>query len=171
MRGLPPTPEIPRYGDGSPEISAIRELPGPVGERNLYRVNPRGRVLLLPATGEGLAQQLAAINATVNRPVLPKSHQSLADGMHVDALELIEWVDDWEAAPPFAQVLVEDPGPSDWEGIVPILTAIAAKEGRIPIVQLGSAERPYRTDWLLEEQSISIDTTAAGGNASLMAVA
>ena len=64
-------------------------------------------------------------------------------------------------------VLIEQSG----EAILPLLEQIAARDGAIPIVQTGGAEKPYRTDWMVEELSISIDTTAAGGNASLMAVA
>ena len=39
-----------------------------------------------------------------------------------------------------------------------------------PIV-LTQANAPYRLDWLVEEVSTSINTTAAGGNASLMTLA
>lgn len=39
------------------------------------------------------------------------------------------------------------------------------------MVKVNDSNLPYRIDWMLEEISISIDTTAAGGNASLMAVA
>jgi RHH-type proline utilization regulon transcriptional repressor/proline dehydrogenase/delta 1-pyrroline-5-carboxylate dehydrogenase len=38
----------------------------------------------------------------------------------------------------------------------------------IPIVQLGDTNGSYRNDWLVEEISTSINTAAAGGNASLM---
>ncbi len=67
-----------------------------------------------------------------------------------------------------AQVLIElQPDRS----IIPLLEDIAAKDGPIPIVQAGGAGLACRADWLLEEVSVSIDTTAAGGNASLMALA
>ncbi len=38
-----------------------QELPGPVGERNLYKLAPRGRVLCLAKTNAGLADQLKAV--------------------------------------------------------------------------------------------------------------
>ena len=150
----------------APALGQAVELPGPVGERNIYSVHPRGRVLLMPATLQGLESQLDAIDATANTAVLPTSARDLATGLDPDIFPRIEWVADWTAEPPFAQVLIEDTG----EDITPLLDAIAAKDGPIPIVQLGSEVRPYRKDWLLEEVSVSIDTTAAGGNASLMAL-
>jgi RHH-type proline utilization regulon transcriptional repressor/proline dehydrogenase/delta 1-pyrroline-5-carboxylate dehydrogenase len=42
--------------------------------------------------------------------------------------------------------------------------------GPIPIVQLADAAGRYRRDWLVEEVSTSTNITAAGGNASLMAM-
>ena len=56
------------------------------------------------------------------------------------------------------------------------LAELAALPGPLVPVQSASAQDcrescPYRLDWLVHEVSISIDTTAAGGNASLMAIA
>ncbi|WFL77960.1 bifunctional proline dehydrogenase/L-glutamate gamma-semialdehyde dehydrogenase PutA [Altererythrobacter arenosus] len=153
----------------APALGQAVELPGPVGERNIYSVHPRGRVLLLAATRPGLEAQLEAVRATGNTPVLPDDEltRRIAEGLLDGNCVQVEWVSDWTTVAPFAQVLVEDAGTD----IRDHLRQIAAKAGPIPIVQLGGAERPYRTDWLLEEVSVSIDTTAAGGNASLMAVA
>ncbi len=151
----------------APEIGEQVELSGPVGEKNLYSVHPRGRVLLLPATCDGLEQQLAAVRATRNNAAIPQSESRLVDGLKSEPSIPIEWLKDWQSEPPFAHVLIEETG----EDISPILTAIATKHGPIPIVQLGGLDQPYRKDWMLEEVSVSIDTTAAGGNASLMAVA
>lgn len=168
VKDAPPSAAILRDADGAPVPGQASGLPGPVGERNLYCVGPRGRVLLLPATPQGLAAQLAAVNATGNKAVLSEAGaaRTLADSLPEASRANIEWVADWRDGPVFDHVLIEDDG----RDIRPVLEAIAASDGPIPIVQLGSATRPYRTDWLLEEQSISIDTTAAGGNASLMAV-
>src|SRR3546814_20983256 len=55
---------------GAPRHHAFEELPGPVGERNLYGLHPRGRVLLMPATRQGLSAQLAAVEPTGNAPLL-----------------------------------------------------------------------------------------------------
>jgi len=57
------------------------------------------------------------------------------------------------------------------EAVTPgLLPRIAAMAGPIPIVQVVDASGRYRRDWLVEEVSTSINVTAAGGNASLMAM-
>jgi RHH-type proline utilization regulon transcriptional repressor/proline dehydrogenase/delta 1-pyrroline-5-carboxylate dehydrogenase len=50
---------------------------------------------------------------------------------------------------------------------------VAAQAGPIISVHVAQPDQPlaYHCDWLLDEISISINTTAAGGNASLMALA
>ncbi len=45
------------------------ELAGPVGERNLYSLHPRGRILCLAKTEEGLEAQMRVISETGNEPV------------------------------------------------------------------------------------------------------
>ena len=142
------------------------DLPGPVGERNLYSVHPRGDVLLLPASAHGLLAQLEACGKTGNRALAPAAARALTTNLDPALLAEIRWVENWQEAS-FAHVLIEDSG-SD---ISPVLEKIAGRDGPIPIVQLGVEKRPYQTDWMIEEVAISIDTTAAGGNASLMAVA
>ena len=47
-----------------------QELPGPVGERNLYALRPRGRILVVPSTKGGLYKQMAAVLATGNSVVI-----------------------------------------------------------------------------------------------------
>ena len=159
---------VRRFPDETmPLFEGTTTLPGPVGERNLYSVEPRGRTLLLQQTEEGLKAQLEAVEATGNDPVVPATSRALSAGLDEALTSKIEWVEDWREEPAFAHVLVEEGA----EPITNVLQAIAEKDGPIPIVQLGRKGQPYRTDWMLEEVSISIDTTAAGGNASLMAVA
>lgn len=156
------------YGHKAPRLDSFVELPGPVGEKNLYGVHPRGRVLLMPATAEGLRDQLLAIFATGNLPFLPDNvvTRALAADLPATVAMRLQWTENWESEPRFAQVLIEDNGCD----IRHQLKAVAAQEGSVPIVQLGIGKGGYRTDWLLEEIAISIDTTAAGGNASLMAL-
>ncbi|MFT5330211.1 MAG: RHH-type proline utilization regulon transcriptional repressor/proline dehydrogenase [Parasphingorhabdus sp.] len=165
--GAEPNRTIRPDGRGEREPGYTMALPGPVGERNLYGVRPRGRVLLLPATAAGLRQQLAAVVATGNMAVLPDELRMLAHDLPAELLANAEWVTNAIEDHDFAHVLIEN----SEADIRPQLIAIAAREGPIPIVQVGDSNRPYRIDWMLEEISISIDTTAAGGNASLMAVA
>src|SRR3546814_6160633 len=116
----------------------------------------------MPATPGGLAAQLAAVEATGNAPLLLDT--PMAVGL-AGAVPQAEWRTSIEAGD-FAHVLIE----RDGSDIVPLLKAIAARDGPIATVQLSDGEGRYRLDWMVEEVSISTDTTAAGGNATLMAL-
>ncbi|WP_017667705.1 trifunctional transcriptional regulator/proline dehydrogenase/L-glutamate gamma-semialdehyde dehydrogenase [Sandarakinorhabdus sp. AAP62] len=141
------------------------ELPGPVGETNLYALHPRGRVLLIPATEAGLAVQIGAALAAGNSAAIvwpggpPPAFASLPPLVS----QRLTWLPDLPATATSAAVLVEAATP----GLLPRLAAMA---GPIPIVQLADATGRYRRDWLVEEVSTSTNITAAGGNASLMAM-
>jgi RHH-type proline utilization regulon transcriptional repressor/proline dehydrogenase/delta 1-pyrroline-5-carboxylate dehydrogenase len=118
------------------------ELPGPVGERNLYRVEPRGTVLCLAGDPESRRAQVQAAEGTGNHPVT-----LAAETGHPDAVLF--------AGSPSA--------------LQAVCAEMAAKEG--PIVPVFIAEDGhYRRDNLVRERVISINTTAAGGNASLMTI-
>lgn len=145
-------------------LGAQVELAGPVGERNLYTLHPRGRILLLPQTRDGLIAQLCAVLATGNDAVIGgvALRETLA-GLPERVAQRIAWRSDWREAGPYAGALIEGDGPVR----LAVLADIAALPGPIVLAQTGTP----RLDWLVEEVSTSINTTAAGGNASLMAVA
>jgi RHH-type proline utilization regulon transcriptional repressor/proline dehydrogenase/delta 1-pyrroline-5-carboxylate dehydrogenase len=154
------------YAAQSP-LGMERELEGPVGERNLYALHPRGRVLLLPSSDRGLCNQLAALLATGNDAVIPATPewQRKLAGVPAAVAERLSWAADWTAAGPFAGALVE----GDAEAVGDVLARLAALPGPIVSVQVTTCEA-MPLHWLLEEVSTSINTTAAGGNASLMAI-
>ncbi len=77
----------------------------------------------------------------------------------------IEWTADWQmsaAGKNYGGVLIEANG----ETLVKRLTEIAKLPGSVILPQTNH----YRMAWLIEEISTSINTTAAGGNASLMTI-
>ncbi|RTL87925.1 trifunctional transcriptional regulator/proline dehydrogenase/L-glutamate gamma-semialdehyde dehydrogenase, partial [Ancylobacter aquaticus] len=141
------------------------ELPGPVGERNLYALSPRGTVLCLAATEKGLAVQIASALATGNRVLLEGSLlPALPNGME----EWIHLTDSLTEADVDA-VLFE----GDGDALRQLNEAIAGREGPIVLVH-GLAPDDiargeiYPLDLLMLERSTSTNTAAAGGNASLM---
>ncbi|AOF97509.1 delta-1-pyrroline-5-carboxylate dehydrogenase [Sphingobium sp. RAC03] len=150
--------EARRAGDAS-ALGIEMTLPGPVGERNLYTLHPRGAMLLRPATRAGLFRQMAAILATGN--------SATVQGMTVPPSLPPEVAARFtaEANAPIAAILVE----GDAERVAAAVQAAADLPGRIVPVHAETAEG-YCLDWLLEEVSTSINTTAAGGNASLMMI-
>ncbi len=143
-------------------LGAEVELAGPVGERNLYALHPRGRILLLPATREGLVAQLAAGLASGNALVVDAAFRL---DLPPALAGRVRWSADWATEGPYAGALIEGNAARVREA----QQAIAALPGPIVLTQAGDAD--YRLDWLVEEVSTSVNTTAAGGNASLMAMA
>ncbi|MDX0625238.1 trifunctional transcriptional regulator/proline dehydrogenase/L-glutamate gamma-semialdehyde dehydrogenase [Sinorhizobium medicae] len=166
--------EAARNAGSSSALGLDLELPGPVGERNLYTLHARGRILLVPATASGLYHQLAAALATGNSVVIDAAsglQPSLKDLPQTVGLR-VSWSKDWAADGPFAGALVE----GDGERIRAVNKAIAALPGPLLLVQAASSEEiarnpdAYCLNWLVEEVSASINTAAAGGNANLMAI-
>jgi RHH-type proline utilization regulon transcriptional repressor/proline dehydrogenase/delta 1-pyrroline-5-carboxylate dehydrogenase len=89
---------------------------------------------------------------------------ALPDGLPAAVAEVFS---DANSAP-IAAMLVE----GDADLVTSSLQAAAAMPGPIVPVHaaLVAAPLPHPCEWLLEEVSISINTTAAGGNASLMMI-
>jgi RHH-type proline utilization regulon transcriptional repressor/proline dehydrogenase/delta 1-pyrroline-5-carboxylate dehydrogenase len=150
---------------GYAQASALgveRELPGPVGERNLYALHPRGRILMRPATRAGLLEQMAAVLATGNRGTL--EGMALPAGLPAAIARL--FVPDPDE--PYAAALVEGQAAR----VAAMMETVAELPGPIVPVHAARDDLPlaYAADWLLEEVSTSINTTAAGGNASLMMI-
>ncbi len=138
------------------------EFEGPVGERNLYSLHPRGTILCLPATSDGLVEQLLAGLATGNDLVVDAAFEIPLPSA---IAKRVRWSRKWQSEGPYGGVLVE----GDEARLCEVQQEIAAMPG--PIVPIQGSEAGYRPDWLVEEVSTSINTTAAGGNASLMALA
>ena len=146
-------------------------LSGPVGEDNRYGTKPRGVIALVPASVEGLLIQLGAVLATGN------SARIIADATLTKALEKLP-----QQLKPFIApatsldhvdgVLVE----GDAEAISRVSRDAAALPGPVVLVQGASTKglidgtQRYNLDLLVLEVSTSINTAAAGGNASLMTI-
>jgi RHH-type proline utilization regulon transcriptional repressor/proline dehydrogenase/delta 1-pyrroline-5-carboxylate dehydrogenase len=155
-------------------MGLVTELQGPVGERNIYALHPRGRILLVPQTLDGLMRQLAAMLATGNSAIVDEASGLKAQFGNLPASvgSRIGWAFDWYAVGPFAGALIEGNG----ERVRAVNHRIAGLSGPLVLVQaVTTNELLTDTDaiclnWLLEEVSTSVNTAAAGGNASLMTI-
>ena len=153
-------------------LGAARELPGPVGERNLSAVRPRGAIVALAQTRFGALVQLGAILATGNSAIIQAGNPAAAElaGLPQECRALLQRCDDWRLAVPFAAVLFE----GDAAPLQATARQLAALEGPIRQIQgvtvsgLAAGAEDYALEALLEEVSISTNTAAAGGNAQLM---
>jgi len=172
---------IARRAPGGAELL----LPGPVGERNSYRLLPRGWVLCRPATPLGLAVQLACVLATGNRAVLDDAAPAegwlsrLPDDLRALCLPRAAGAGPAGgvasgpgAAREEASCALFEGDPADLRAFA---GALAAADGPLrPVFALSSADLAagldYPTAGLLRECSVSVNTAAAGGNASLMSI-
>lgn len=144
-------------------------LDGPVGESNVYGVHARGTILAMAATRAGLIEQISAALATGNTIALEATdevHGVLA-GLPKSVAASIRR----GAAGPIDGALIEG-NPAQ---VSSALRRLAEMEGPLVLAQSANPEEckaggAYRLDWLVKEVSVSTDTTAAGGNATLMAM-
>jgi RHH-type proline utilization regulon transcriptional repressor/proline dehydrogenase/delta 1-pyrroline-5-carboxylate dehydrogenase len=141
------------------------ELPGPVGEQNLYRLRPRGTVLCHAATAAAAARQIAACKASGNA-ALVVCPEPIAANARTGGAKLADPQDAQSAS--FDAVLFD----GDARGLRALLRDLAEREGRIIPVFVASedGEGGYPPEFLRTEQAVSINTAAAGGNASLMSI-
>ena len=124
--------------------TARRLMPGPTGERNSYGLEPRGCVACLGPSAQAKARQTEIAKKTAKlivegSPGDPGFDAALAR----DAIDVV--MVDGEMPRPWRKALAEKPG------------------RRIPIVSSDGELAMLFSEW-----SVSEDTTASGGNASLL---
>ena len=129
-------------GDGTPSLAT--QLPGPTGEDNRLSYHPRGRLLCLGGdTADILPRQIERAQATGNVAVT-------ADEIDPDHLVLPDGIDG----------VIADGAVRDAAG-----QALARRSGAIlPLLSVDDADTRF---WV--EKVVTVNTTAAGGNASLLA--
>ncbi len=139
-------------------------LSGPVGEDNRLRKAPRGVVLGIADTVFDALHQFGAALAMGSRfaALNTDAAQQLRFAMPDDLLPHISFVD-WEAAR-FDAVLA-----AGRENAHRSAQFVAARPG--PIIPVISNTPEYNLQMLLKEKTISVNTTAAGGNANLLTLA
>ncbi len=144
------------------------DLPGPTGEANSLSLVPRGRVLALGPDADTLlaqaVQALAAGNAVL--AVAPGAAAALSPltGKGLPLAALDGRIDPADLGTLPLDVVAFS---GDADAMKPVRAALAGRAG--PIVPL-VAELLYPAAYA-HERAVCVDTTAAGGNASLLAAA
>ena len=159
--------------DESPAGVSIT-LAGPTGEQNTWELHPRGTVLCRAESRLGALAQLAAILATGNDGCFVENDVTSALCAELPAAlrSRMRLVPDRAAlaADEFAAALFE----AEQETTLRWHAQLAARDGPIvtpqclTAVELAAGDAGYVLERLLAERSISVNTAAAGGNASLM---
>jgi RHH-type proline utilization regulon transcriptional repressor/proline dehydrogenase/delta 1-pyrroline-5-carboxylate dehydrogenase len=152
-----------RYRNTSP-LPVEMMLNGPVGEDNRLRFLPRGTVLGIASSIHGALRQFGAALATGNRFLLQNNEAAkrLLDGLPKPLCARIASAAAWEAETFDAVLVCDEARPRD------IAQTLAKRPG--PIVPVLSGSPDCNLDMLVKERTVSINTTAAGGNASLMTI-
>jgi RHH-type proline utilization regulon transcriptional repressor/proline dehydrogenase/delta 1-pyrroline-5-carboxylate dehydrogenase len=138
---------LPRFTHGAAALqNGVLDLPGPTGESNRLHVVPRGTLLCLGPTPEDLSAQMAmAEGAGCGHQTAEVNLEHLRSGAGFDA---VAWF-------------------GDDAGLRDIRRALSQRNGALLPLLSG----PGDIGRLQSERHVCIDTTAAGGNASLMASA
>jgi RHH-type proline utilization regulon transcriptional repressor/proline dehydrogenase/delta 1-pyrroline-5-carboxylate dehydrogenase len=144
------------------------ELPGPVGESNHYALHPKGKILLLPETRDGLFRQVASVLATGNSGVLSADAALASSLQSLPAIvsQRLAKTENWQTETGISGALIE----GNAERVRTLCTALAALAGPLILSQAANGLEPFSLNLLLEEVSTSTNTAAAGGNASLMMI-
>ena len=145
-------------------------LRGPTGESNTYSILPRERILCLADNEADLLVQLAAVLAVGSRAVWMEGGwvSALHARLPQDLGARIERVADWQQ-PTVAFDAVLHHG--DGDHLRTVCRQVAARPGAIVgISGLGHGDTAVPLERLVIERSLSVNTAAAGGNASLMTI-
>jgi RHH-type transcriptional regulator, proline utilization regulon repressor / proline dehydrogenase / delta 1-pyrroline-5-carboxylate dehydrogenase len=138
-------------------------LPGPTGERNALSFAPRGNVLCAAGSVGTLLNQLAAAFATGNKAVVMEEQAALLPpGLPAAARNAIIVLKHQDLAEASLQVALLDASQAV------LLETLAARDGAL-VPPVDCAENEAIPLWrLVAERAVCVNTTAAGGNASLM---
>jgi RHH-type proline utilization regulon transcriptional repressor/proline dehydrogenase/delta 1-pyrroline-5-carboxylate dehydrogenase len=153
-------------------LGATRELPGPVGERNLYMLKERGPVGADATDAAALLTQIGAILATGNSAVTERTPAAAVLATLPPHLAgRITQVARFEDGPALRALLTDAAGAA----LIALNRRVAGWDGPIVPVQALTAEALRAGDnfalhRLLEEVVVTTNTAAAGGNASLMSI-
>ncbi|MGE6171148.1 trifunctional transcriptional regulator/proline dehydrogenase/L-glutamate gamma-semialdehyde dehydrogenase [Aeromonas media] len=162
-----------RYGELA--LSGLTQLlVGPTGERNSYSLLPRERVLCLAADDKeaktDLLAQLAACLAVGTEVLWQDNAQNrtLLTSLPSEVQARIQLVADWASSDIAFDALLHH---GDSDQLREVAKLAAARAGAIVGVHgLHRGETDIPLERLLIEHALSVNTAAAGGNASLMTI-
>ncbi|HRP67108.1 MAG TPA: trifunctional transcriptional regulator/proline dehydrogenase/L-glutamate gamma-semialdehyde dehydrogenase [Thauera sp.] len=147
-------------------ITGLRlALPGPTGEDDSLRFTARGLIAGVADTPAAVLQQAMAALASGNRLLLADTPaaRTIVAALPAEIGSALALEADWFERPIGALLFDGDDHAAD-----ALLQRLAARKG--PILSLLRPTPDYDLGRLVHERTLSINTAAAGGNASLMAM-
>ncbi|ALX79110.1 trifunctional transcriptional regulator/proline dehydrogenase/L-glutamate gamma-semialdehyde dehydrogenase [Cronobacter malonaticus] len=178
-----PHQALTEWAAGRPELKALcehylalsqsgvqRTLPGPTGERNTYTLLPRERVLCLADNEQDLLVQLAAATSAGSRVLWADEplQRTLAKQLPTAVNAIIDFAKPDVLFSQFFDAVIYH---GDSDQLRALCEKVAARDGAIVSVQgFARGETSLLLERLWLERSLSVNTAAAGGNASLMTI-
>ncbi|HEN8714671.1 trifunctional transcriptional regulator/proline dehydrogenase/L-glutamate gamma-semialdehyde dehydrogenase [Pseudomonas sp. GD03746] len=147
-----------------------RLLPGPTGERNSYTILPREHVLCLADNEADLLAQLAAVLAVGSSAVWADSEpgKALRARLPRELQAKVKLVADWNKDEVAFDAVIHH---GDSDQLRSVCQQVAKRAGAIVGVHgLSSGDHQIALERLVIERAVSVNTAAAGGNASLMTI-
>ncbi|HKS35452.1 MAG TPA: trifunctional transcriptional regulator/proline dehydrogenase/L-glutamate gamma-semialdehyde dehydrogenase, partial [Enterobacteriaceae bacterium] len=180
---LQPLDALTRWAEGRPGLQDLcqqfaersqsgtqRLLPGPTGERNSWTLMPRERVLCIADNEDDALVQLAAVLAVASEALLPDTLllRQLVQSLPPEVTQRIQFApEETLMTQAFDAVIYH----GDSDQLRELCQQVAARDGAIVSVQgFARGETHLQLERLYVERSLSINTAAAGGNASLMTI-
>jgi RHH-type proline utilization regulon transcriptional repressor/proline dehydrogenase/delta 1-pyrroline-5-carboxylate dehydrogenase len=147
-----------------------RTLAGPTGERNVYTLVPRDAVLCLAGDEADRLTQLAAVLSVGSTAIWPAdaAAQALRASLPAEVQPCVAMANDWASDTVVFDAALHH---GDASALASVMQRLAARPGPIVGVRAfapGDAAIPLES--LVVERALSINTAAAGGNASLMTI-
>jgi RHH-type proline utilization regulon transcriptional repressor/proline dehydrogenase/delta 1-pyrroline-5-carboxylate dehydrogenase len=140
------------------------DLPGPTGERNVLGFTPRGAILCAAGDTKGLLNQLAAVLVTGNRAlVLADARDLVLGSLPAEVKERVRFIGEAELGSAEIQMALVESGVKGQ-----LQVKLAARQGAIVGIVDTRPGAPVALWRLVAERALCVNTTAAGGNASLM---
>jgi len=154
--------------EGSSLATTTKTLPGPTGERNVYTLTPRSAVLCLASNESDRLVQLSAVRSVGSRAIWPIEAQAHYDKLPAEMRTHVALARD-----PFAPEVAYDSvllHGSTGE-LADVQRKLAQRDGPvIGVERLEPSETEVPLERLVVERALSINTAAAGGNATLMTI-
>ncbi len=156
-----------RFRAQSP-VGPWRELAGPTGESNRYGVLPRDCVLCLADDDLDRLVQLAAVLAVGARALWPQGALEAWQRLPAEVRTRVALVPDWTGdSIRFDAVLHHGSA----QALREVSRRVAERAGPIvAVIGLPAGEVAVPLERLIVERAVSVNTAAAGGNASLMTI-
>lgn len=146
----------------------VQVLTGPTGERNTYSLLPREHVLCLAEERADLLAQLAAVLSVGSRALVLQAQSELVTSLPKEVQKRIDLIADWAATDSAFDAILHH---GDSDQLRAVCEQASQRKGAIVgVTGLNRGETDIPLERLLIERALSVNTAAAGGNASLMTI-